>query len=99
MKYKNYTLDREDALNWKLSKTETITAEFDQRNPKTGEIAHAKGETYERDVRIGYYGDVYSGLVGIVKDLAGVDCADIKQLASQQAGIIADLRGLLTAKA
>ena len=98
MKYKNYTLEKDDALNWKLSKKVQETAARDIKNPKTQEIIHKEGDVYTKTVKIGFYGDVQSGLTGIVKDLAGVDCADISQLASQLGEIKADLRQLLSIK-
>ncbi len=94
MKYKNYTISRTDELNWQWTKTTTKTATADQRNPKTGETIREAGETYVIETKPRYYGDIGKALAGIVRDLAGEDCADIAELALQLEEIKADLSKL-----
>ena len=95
MKYKNYTIEKVDSLNWAWTKTETKTATQDQRNPKTGELIRKAGETYENETDPRFYSDIGAALAGIVKDLAGVDCADIAELARQLEQIKGDLRDII----
>ncbi len=94
MKYKNYTIARTDELNWQWTKVTTKTATADQRNPKTGEVIRKAGETYEAETKPRFYGDIGKALAGIVRDLAGEDCADIAELALQLEEIKADLSKL-----
>ena len=94
MKYRNYTIEKADALNWAWTKTETKTASHDQRNPKTGEVIRKSGETYESETEPKFYGDAGNALAGIVKDLAGEGCADIAALALQLGEIKTELRQL-----
>ena len=95
MKYRNYTIEKADDINWTWTKTETKTAQHDQRNPKTGEIIRKAGETYQHETDPKFYGDIGNALAGIVKDLAGVGCADIAALALQLGQIKSELRGLI----
>ena len=95
MKYRNYTIERADEMNWAWTKTETKTAQTDQKNPRTGEIVRKAGDKYEAESKQHFYGDVGNALEGIVKDLAGSGCADIAALALQLGEIKAELRGLI----
>ena len=81
-------------MNWQWTKTTTKTATADQRNPKTGETIREAGETYVIETKPRYYGDIGKALAGIVRDLAGEDCADIAELALQLEEIKADLSKL-----
>ena len=94
MKYRNYTIEKADSLNWTWTKTETKTAAHDQRNPKTGEVIRKAGETYQQETEPRFYGDVGNALAGIVKDLAGEGCEDIAALSLQLGEIKAELRQL-----
>jgi len=94
MKYRNYTIEKADELNWAWTKTETKTATSDHKNPRTGEVIRKAGETYEAESKPRFYGDVGNALAGVVKDLAGEGCADIAALALQLGEIKADLRAL-----
>ena len=94
IKYKNYTISKLDELNWIWQKTETRTASKDQKNPRTGELIRKAGETYEAETKPKFYGDIGSALAGVVRDLAGVDCADIAALARQLDEITSELGGL-----
>ena len=94
IKYKNYTVTRADELNWQWTRTDTLTAVKNHRNPSTGEVVRKTGETYQRESTPRFFGDVGSALAGIVKDLLGRDCADISQIASQLGQIKSDLSEL-----
>ena len=95
MKYRNYTIEKADEMNWVWTKTETKTASSDHKNPRTGEVIRKAGETYQAESRQHFYGDVGNALEGVVKDLAGSGCADIAALALQLGEIKAELRGLI----
>lgn len=94
MRYKNYEITRDNEHNWRLDRTDKAVANRDMKNPKTGEIIHPKGSVYEKVTFKGLFGNVSSALSKIVDDLAGVDCADINQLAVQLDEIKASLKDL-----
>lgn len=98
MKYKNYVVSRFNELNWITERTDKLTAAKDIiSKTKPGVILHKEGETYSSVVRLGYFPDVGLALNSIVRDLAGIGCKDIKDLAHQISGIKKDLRLLVKA--
>ena len=95
MKYRNYTIEKADSLNWAWTKTENKTAQYDQKNTHTGELIRKAGESYESETKPQFYGDVGSALAGVVKDLAGQGCSEISDLAIQITQIKAELGALV----
>ena len=97
IQYKNYTVERADQRNWEVKKTTLKTAQHDMVK-KDGTLIRSKGDEYEKVDFCGFYSDVGSALSGVVRDLAGVDCASIEDLALQLAQITSDLEALTTKK-
>jgi len=95
MKYKNYSIERKDDRCWTVSKVIENIAPRDLTAPATGELVHYKGDSYTSDVFVGFYSDVGKALSGVVKDLAGAGCADLKDLAHQLRELKSDLSELL----
>ena len=79
MKYRNYTTERFDPLNVKLFKEVESIYDKDYLD-KVGRVIHTKGESYSKQVFLGYYSSTINALEAIMRDLLFNDVEDIKGL-------------------
>jgi len=75
MIYENYTVKRA-AHDWVLTKVVATLRPFDNAHGK-------KGDEITRTVIVGYYGGIETAIGGIIRDKAGVGCADLNALKQQ----------------
>ena len=94
MKYKNYTITKDDKRNWKVSRFDNTVHLQDVIN-KEGDFTAKKGEAYVKETFLGFYSDVSHALNGIVRDTAGVGCETLADLANQIEELKADFLQLL----
>ncbi len=95
IEYKGYTIQKQDDMNWTLTRVDTKVPMKDILNVKTQEVIHPQGQEYKVNTTLGFYTDVGSALSGLIKNYAGTDCNSIQDLADQIKEIKADLRGLV----
>ena len=95
IEYKGYTIQKQDDMNWTLTREDTKVPMKDILNVKTQEVVYPKGKEYTTVTLLGYYTDIGSALSGLIKSYAGTDCNSIQDLADQIKEIKADLRGLV----
>ena len=85
MKYKNYSIEKDDERNWKVVREDVVTADKDVKNPKTQEVLYRKGDQYTRETFKGFYGSVRSALQGVYDDIVGSDCETLTEVLEQVA--------------
>ena len=96
IEYKGYTIQKQDDMNWTLTREDTKVPMRDIKNPKTQKVIHPQGHEYKVTTMLGFFPDVGSALSGLIKNYAGTDCNSIQDLADQIREIRADLRGLVS---
>ncbi len=94
MKYRNYTINKDDARNWKVVRFDETVATRDIKN-KLGEITIKNGQHYVKETTVGFFSDVSTALNGVVRDCAGIGCETISDLAKQIKELKAEISELL----
>jgi hypothetical protein len=98
MKYKNYEIIKADERNWQLLRHDTGTATRDMKAPKTGQIVHKFGDTYEKTVEKGFFGTFQSALIAMIDDLVGRDCETLQDVAKQVQQLRSEIAALTQIK-
>lgn len=93
MKFRNYTIEKENERNWAVNRYDNAVALKDIK--KDGAVTVKKGETYIKETLVGYYGDVASSFNGVIKDCAGVGCGTLSDVVKQVAGLKEEINQLL----